>query len=84
MGRLSTPEPPFDPLTSVIGVHGTPYPCPDVAALDGHIAWLCQRIGYASARFPRLVAEFRADIDLLLDRRRWLEIKQDLEVRRAA
>jgi hypothetical protein len=84
MGRLSTPEPPVDPLTSVLGVHGTPYPCPDIASLDAHIGWLCRRIAYANARFPRLVEAFRADIDRLLDRRCWLEIQDNVEVRLAA
>lgn len=79
MGRLCTPEPAFDPLTSVIGVRGTPYPCPDMASLDEHIAWLCHRIEHATPRFPALVEEFRAEIDLLLDRRRWLEIERDVE-----
>ncbi len=84
MSRLCTPQPSFDPLTSVIGVRGTPYPCPDLATLDEHIARLCQRIEHASPRFPALVAEFRVEIDLLLDRRRWLQIKQQVAMRGAA
>jgi hypothetical protein len=84
MSRLCTPQPSFDPLTSVIGVRGTPYPCPDLDTLDEHIAGLCRRIENASPRFPALVAEFRVEIDLLLDRRRWLDIEQQAVVRDAA
>lgn len=84
MGRLSTPEPQFNPLTTVIGVHGDPYPCPDVAMLDQHIAWLCHRIELAGTRFPGLLAEFRTEIDLLLDRRRWLEIERGAALPEAA
>ncbi len=72
--RLCTPAPSFDPLTTVIGVRGTPYPSPHLAALDAHIRWLHHRLGHCTPRFPALATEFRADIDLLLERRRWLEI----------
>jgi hypothetical protein len=61
-----------DLLTTVIGHHGAPYRCPDLASVDGYIVELYQRIGYVSSRFPHLVDEFWADIDLLLDRRMWL------------
>lgn len=74
IGRLCTPEPSFDPFTTVIGVCGTPYPSPHLAALDGHIRWLQYRLAHCTPRFPALTAEFLADIDLLLERRRWLEI----------
>lgn len=78
MARLCTPTPLVDPVTTVIGTGGTPYPCPDVVALDGHIVALAKRIGHANPRFPALVREFRADIDLLLDRRRWLDHAHDV------
>jgi hypothetical protein len=84
MGRLTTPDPTYDPLTTVIGVHGVPYPCPDLATLDAHIASLCRRIELASPRFGTLVADFRTEIDLLLDRRRWLEIKEPVQLPEAA
>lgn len=84
MSRLCTPPPAFDPLTTVIGVRGTPYPCPDLATLDDHIAWLCHRVANAAPRFPALVTEFRVEIDLLLDRRRWLELEQQAAFRDAA
>ena len=80
MDRLFTPQPSFDPLVTVIGVRGTPYPCPDLATLDEHIAWLSHRIEHASPKFPMLVAEFRTEIDLLLDRRRWLELAEQVTV----
>ncbi|MDN5857758.1 MAG: hypothetical protein L0H84_03970 [Pseudonocardia sp.] len=74
MGRLCTPEPYVDPVVTVIGEHGTPYPCPDLAALDGHLVELTRRIRLAGLRFPNLVADLRSDIDRLLERRRWLEV----------
>lgn len=61
-----------DLLTTVIGSHGVPYRCPDISSVDGHILELSKRIRCAAPRFPRLVVEFWADIDLLLDRRMWL------------
>jgi hypothetical protein len=79
MGRLCTPPPTFDPATTAIGVRGTPYPCPDIATLDTHLAWLRYRTQCAAPRFPALVTEFQFDIDVLLDRRRWLEIVRHLE-----
>lgn len=84
MGRLSTPTPWVDPVTTVIGISGTPYPCPDIVALDHHIIGLTHRIGHAGPRFPALVREFRADIDLLLERRRWLEVALDVRDARDA
>jgi hypothetical protein len=84
MDRLCTPQPSFHPLVTVIGVRGAPYPCPDIATLDAHIAWLSHRIERAPPRFGTLVAEFRAEIDLLLDRRRWLELEQQFTLEVAA
>jgi hypothetical protein len=74
MGRLCTPQPTFDPVATVIGIGGTLYSCPDIKTLDAHVTWLRYRIKCADPRFPCLVAEFRDDIDLLLDRRAWIEI----------
>lgn len=76
MGRLCTPQPRWDPFTTVLGTHGAPYPCPDLATLDLHLAGLAHRVVLA-ARFPGVVADLRADIDLLLDRRRWLVVAAD-------
>lgn len=50
------------------------YPCPDLAALDEHMSALSGRIGHAERNLPYLVAVFRADMDLLLDRRLWLAL----------
>jgi hypothetical protein len=69
----TTPE--VDHLTTVTGVHGTLYACPDLAALDRHIVELCERIRHAKPRFPQLVEDCRAEIDLLLERRQWLELR---------
>ncbi|GLZ47615.1 hypothetical protein Acsp06_38000 [Actinomycetospora sp. NBRC 106375] len=67
-----------DPLTTVFGAESATYRCPDLAAVDAHLANLCRRLELASPRFPALVALFRSEIDLLLDRRRWLELTADL------
>ena len=62
-----------DPLTTVFGAESATYSCPDVASVDAHLAWLCQRVELAAPRFPALVTLFRGEIDRLLDRRCWLE-----------
>lgn len=74
MGRLCTPTPRVDPTSSVIGVNGDAYPCATISALDGQIAALADRIRRAGPRFPGLVRDYRADIDLLLERRAWLQL----------
>lgn len=70
MGRLCTPGPNLDPAVTVYG--STPYNAPDIATIDLHLAGLVARIGKAHA-LPRLVEIYRADMDLLLDRRAFLE-----------
>ena len=67
-----------DPLTTVIGLHGSTYSCPDLPTLDGHLAALCSRLRHASPHFPALVLVFRAEIDRLLERRRWLEMAAEV------
>lgn len=69
MGRLCTPGPIHDPLTTVYG-HSL-YNCPDVATVDAHLVALQTRIGLARS-LPRLVAIYRHDITKLLDRRLFL------------
>lgn len=70
MARLSF-RPLFeDPTGSVTGSGGAIYPCPDLDTLDAHIANLHERA--TGTTFPERAAEFRADIDMLLDRRLWL------------
>lgn len=76
MGRLSTPPPPADPATTVQGCHGVVYACPTLNAVDAHIAHLRRRIAQNPPRFPRLAEAYRADIDLLLDRRAYLMLVQ--------
>ena len=67
-------------LTSVIGRRGLPYACPDISAVDRHIGWLYRQI--KDRRLARFIQEFWADIDLLLERRMFLEL--DLQVSDAA
>jgi hypothetical protein len=64
----------LDPMVTVFGAEGATYRCPDLASVDAHLASLCARLRHATPRFPALVALFRAEIDRLLDRRRWLEL----------
>jgi len=61
----------LDPLRSVEGTR-TRFDCPDVAALDRHLATLRRRI--AGAGSPDLADAWRADVDALLDRRAWLTL----------
>ena len=61
----------LDPLRAVQGTR-TRYDCPDVAALDRHLANLRRRV--AAARSRDLADACRADIDRLLDRRTWLTL----------
>jgi hypothetical protein len=65
-------------LTTVIGGRGTSYPCPDLCALDQHIGRLYRQIEATPPRFPELVQELWADVDLLLDRRLWLLLDPQL------
>ena len=61
-------------LTAVIGGRGTPYPCPDISAVDQHIGQLYKRIDNAACWLPELVQELWADIDMLLDHRMLMEL----------
>jgi hypothetical protein len=65
-------------LTAVIGVRGTSYPCPTICAVDLHIGRLYEQIEATPRRFPELVLELWVDIDLLLDRRMWLQLDPEL------
>ena len=66
----------------VVGTRGTEYTCPDVAAVDEHIAGLYKQIEENRPWLPNLVDELWADIDLLLERRMFLSL--DLQVSDAA
>lgn len=72
------PSPAYDPLTTVVGLNGAQYACPDIATLDEHLAGLCRRIEHAAPHFPYLADAYRAEIDLLLDRRWWLELEDEV------
>jgi hypothetical protein len=69
-------------FTVVVGTRGTEYLCPDVAAVDEHIAGLYMQIEDNRRWLPNLVDELWADIDLLLERRMFLSL--DLQVSDAA
>ncbi|HVW44839.1 MAG TPA: hypothetical protein VHC18_26170 [Amycolatopsis sp.] len=59
---------------AVTGCSGTPYLCPDISVVDHHIARLYRRIEHTAVWRHEVLQEFWADIDLLLDRRSWLEM----------
>jgi hypothetical protein len=69
-------------LTAVIGGRGTPYPCPNVSAVDRHIVRLYKQIEDTGPGLSELVQEIWADIDLLLERRMFLQL--DLQLSDAA
>ena len=75
MGRHHIPAD-GDPFTTVIGKNDSWYPCPDTASVDRHIVELARRIGHAKRKYPELAKAYRADIDLLLDRRSWLALAE--------
>jgi hypothetical protein len=62
-----------DPFTTVIGLNGSTYSCPDIATLDSHLVALSARLRHAEPLFPSLAESFRTEMDRLLDRRLWLE-----------
>lgn len=78
MNRLSTKTPVYDPFTTVMGLHGIRYACPDRSAVDEHLVGLCHRIEHATPHFPHLIEAYRVEIDLLLDRRWWLELADEV------
>ena len=67
-GRLCTPEPTHDPLTTVQGV-ATVYSCRTLAETDAHLADVGQRLTQTPDKFPRLKAQYQRDLDALLERR---------------
>lgn len=57
-------------MTQLRGTGGVMYPADDVAQVDQHLRRLAVRISRAMTdELPQLAAIYRADIDLLLDRR---------------
>ena len=83
MGRHNIPAD-GDPFTTVIGKNDSWYPCPDTASVDRHIVELARRIGHAKRKYPELAKAYRADIDLLLDRRSWLTLTERKDTERKA
>jgi len=63
----------FSPVDPVNQVHGQvqTYDCPDVAAVDVFLIQLSFGIAKAQ-KLPKLLAQYRADQDTLLERRLWL------------
>jgi hypothetical protein len=64
--------PHLDPLVSLAGKVAI-YHCPNIETVDRHLANLTARIKLARS-LPNLVSLYRQDADLLLDRRRYLEL----------
>jgi hypothetical protein len=82
MGQQDVPD--GDPFTTVIGQNDNWYLCPDTATVDRHLVELARRIGQADRRFPKLATAYRADMDLLLDRRSWLSLLEEESASEAA
>lgn len=61
-----------DPLYSQVQGCVRLYDCPDIASVDGYLAELARSAGRTT--FPKLLAQYKIDQDLLLDRRLWLEL----------
>jgi len=69
-------------ITEVVGCRGTSYACPDISAVDRHIVRLYRQIEDTGPGPAELVQELWADIDLLLERRVFLQL--DLQARDSA
>jgi hypothetical protein len=52
----------------------TVYSCASLAEVDAHLAELRNRIEWAHA-LPKLQAQYRVDVDRLLERRSWLMLQ---------
>jgi hypothetical protein len=76
MSRFFTEQP--NPLDLVVG-ECKEYACRDIAAVDAHLADLRERINLAP-QLPKLLKQYRADLDKLLDRRLWLEMTRTPEL----
>lgn len=70
MSRFFSEQP--NPLDIVVGVCQE-YVCDSIEAVDFHLRDLQRRIKSAP-NMPALVVKYRADFDLLLDRRLYLEM----------
>jgi hypothetical protein len=72
MSRFFTEQP--NPLNVVIG-QCKEYDCASIAAIDVLLSDLVTRIR-AAPKLPKLLKQYRSDLDLLLDRRLWLEMTE--------
>lgn len=69
----------LDPARTVTGIRAR-YHCPDLEAVDRHLRRLSNRVrAMAPDSAPKLVAEYRHDIDLLLGRRLYMTTTADDE-----
>lgn len=64
-----------DPANQVQGAMGA-YDCPDLDSVDKYIRQVnkTMRKIAESGKYPDLTPKYRADIDLLLERRLWLQV----------
>jgi hypothetical protein len=64
-----------DPANEVKGAMAV-YDCPDLASVDLHIKQVgkTMRKIIESGKYSELPPKYRADIDLLLERRLWLQV----------
>jgi hypothetical protein len=60
-----------DPAETVVGIRAR-YHCPDLETIDEHLRNLSNRLKAVGDGAPKLVGEYRHDIDLLLARRLYL------------
>ena len=67
--------PPVDPANQVQGVMGA-YDCPDLDSVDKCIRQITKTMRkiVESGKYPDLPPKYSADIDLLLERRMWLQV----------
>ena len=70
--KSADPSPDHDLLNQVHGLVRV-YDCPDTASVDNYLCELRVRIQRAHS-LPKLLAQYRADSDSLLDHRLWLEM----------
>jgi len=67
-----------DPANQVQGAMSV-YDCPNLTAVDKHITQVnkAMRKIAASGKYPELPARYASDIDLLLERRMWLQVLRE-------
>lgn len=70
VSRFFTEQP--NPANVVVG-QCCEYPCADIAAVDVQLSGLADRVR-AATEYPKLLIKYRSDLDLLLDRRMYLEM----------